>query len=451
MKIKTKFTLATAAVLFIVAALLLCTTTVFIIHESLLVRRHDLRTALKRVNRIMSHDDKRSLGEKRALILEGIKFVAKKGCLKIAVFDLNGKLLVFNDDYDEETLRKKNYPTEVGDVFSLEQWISWHKWDTDVYYTGEHCYVKLNDRQQIEIEDDILLFFFVLLSAIVLLSWIGGAVLGNATTRQVRRVERAATLIAGGDLSYRIPETSSNDEMAGMERDLNGMFAELEQSFNRVMEFSSDLAHELRTPLTIMTGDLEVALREDRSLEEYQRVLARTMEEVASLRTLVNDMLVLVKPNSAYSNENFENFDFSLLLSQTVESLDLLADTKKIKILENIQDKVEINGNHSFLKMLIYNLLHNAIKYTGDQGVVTVSLSQNEKNTTLTISDNGPGIPAEERNNVFKRFYRLRRNAGNESSGTGLGLAIVKKVCEVHNAEITLDSSNKGSTFTVVF
>jgi heavy metal sensor kinase len=389
--------------------------------------------------------------KKQSEIAEGIKFIAKDGFLKIVVYDRDGKQFFFNEDYKDEFFCKKNYPVLIGTIFTTQQWVGWTKWDTDLYYSGENCYIKINDLQQIEIAEDILLFFFVSLPIIAVLSLIGGAILGSAATRHVRRVECAAQAVANGDLTYRIPETSSNDEMMAMGKNLNRMFAELEHSFKRIMEFSSDLAHELRTPLTVMTGELEVALRETRTSEEYQDVLVRTMEEVAFLKRLINDMLILLKPDSAYSNENFESVDFSLLLLKSVEFLEMLADTKNITILKNIQDDIKLNANSSLLRMLIYNLIHNAIKYTGDQGEVTITLSKEKKKISLSVSDNGPGIPEADHENIFKRFFRLGRDKEKQSSGTGLGLTIVRKVCDVHCAEIKVNSSESGSTFTVVF
>jgi len=441
----------TAGILFLFALLFLVANTAFILHETLLVRRYELRIVARRIDEIFNSADKTTIGKKRALVLEGVKFAAKKGNLKFAAFNLKGDPLVFSDDYQEEVLRERNYPTKLGSSKNTEQWKSWNKWDTDIYYTGEYCYVKLNDTQNIEIEDDIILFFLVSLPVIAVLAVIGGGLLGAAATRQIGRVEKAAAEIAGGNLAYRVPTSSSNDEMAVMERDLNRMFAELESSFSRIMEFSSDLAHELRTPLTVMTGELEVALRETRSEEEYQRVLAKTMEEVAFLRRLVDDMLILVKPNLAYAKENFETIDLSELLSASIDALDLLADSKGVKTHSRIPKEMKIHGNPSLVRMLLYNLLHNSIKYSGENGEVEISLTGDSDTTTLSIKDNGPGIPEEERLNVFKRFYRMKIAKDNGSSGTGLGLAIVKKVCEVHEAEITLESSDEGSTFTVVF
>ena len=451
MRVKTKFTLATAAVLFAFLALFLIANTVFIIHESLLVRRHELRLVAKRIDKILDTASAFSAGKIRSIVLEGIKFVSKPGCLKLAVFDGNGNLVVSTPDYAGEALVKRNYPSKEGGSFATEQWKSWYRWDTDLYFTGKHCFVKLNDTQNIEIEDDISLFFFVALPVIALLSLIGGGFLGAAATRQVRRIETAAAVVAAGDLGYRIPESGSGDEMAAMEHDLNKMFAELERSFNAVMEFSSDLAHELRTPLTVMTGELEVGLREARTPEEYQLLIAKTMEEVAFLKRMIEDMLILVKPRAAYIKDSFEKVEFSELVADTMESMQLLSETKSVELSAEIADGVKITGNPSLLKMLMHNLVHNAIKYTRKNGKVTVALSETNGAVALTVSDDGPGIPEKERESVFKRFNRLKRDRDNGSSGSGLGLAIVKKVCEVHDADITLESSPSGTIFKVVW
>jgi signal transduction histidine kinase len=278
---------------------------------------------------------------------------------------------------------------------------------------------------------------------------LAGKIITYHILKRAQRIENAAALIASGKLSCRIPESNSNDEVGIIENNLNKAFSDLEKSFNAVMEFSSDIAHELRTPLTIITGEIEVALREPRKPEEYQEVIVKVLEEIMLLRKIIDDMLILVKPDSAYRIGAFENVDISEIILDTLVFFQVVAESKSIALEHNVEKDININAAPPFVRLVFSNLLNNAIKYTQNGGRIDVSLERTKEKILFSVSDNGPGIPEEEQKKIFSRFYRVNKT---KESGLGLGLAIVQKACQIHNAQITLKSApGKGSCFCVEF
>jgi signal transduction histidine kinase len=303
--------------------------------------------------------------------------------------------------------------------------------------------------QRLEIQEDISAFFFGSLLVNVILSLTAGIIITSRIMKRASRIEKAANQIASGNLKYRIPASVTDDEMRKVENNLNNAFSELEDSFNKIMEFSSDIAHELRTPLTVIKGEIEVALREKREPEEYQIAMSSVLEEMELSRKIIDDMLILVKPESAYRAKPFEDVNISETINSIIEHYKIIADSKNIEIVSEITNELKVKGIESLINLIFTNLIYNAIKFTQEKGTINITLRPEKSNVIFSVSDNGPGIPSEEQEKIFTRFYRMKKE---NSTGSGLGLAIVKKLCDIHNAEIKVKSGEcLGTEFIVEF
>ena len=450
MKIKTKLTLLIACGMMFFALVFLIAGTIFSIHEVLLVKRHDSKTVARRIDHLMSGYSAKDIKKIRQDIIGGVRFAEKKGRLEVTIFDSNGKFILNTDNKGSRNFVSKNYSKQTRKFRESIHWISWNYWKVDYHYSGVNCYVKLNLLQRLEIHEDILLFFFSAMPIITLLSFFGGWIITSRILRRAERIETVASQIASGNLNYRIPISKTEDEIKMIEDNLNYSFSELEKSFHQIMDFSSDIAHELRTPLTIINGELEVALRETRSSEEYQTTMVHVLEEISLLRKIIDDMLILIKPEAAYKTEQPDSFNISEIIAETIVSYKLIADSKNITIESEIEPNIVINASGSLLNLIFSNLIYNAIKFTQKSGHIKIKLLVNKRSIEFSVSDNGPGIPREEHEKIFSRFYRLKTDQNKQ--GTGLGLAIVKKICDINNATVTVKSiPGKGSTFTVQF
>jgi signal transduction histidine kinase len=217
------------------------------------------------------------------------------------------------------------------------------------------------------------------------------------------------------------------------------------------MSFFSDIAHELRTPLTVAITNLAV-LESHRaeSVESQQKWIDFMKFQLNRLTRLVNDMLFLESVDAWDPYEGLEQVDLSSLVDRCVKSMGALIEEKRITLITNIQEAVFMNAHGELMTRLISVLVDNAIKYTPEGGVISVSLSQSVAATVLTVENTGEGIEPENLNRVFDRLFRVSKSRSRDEGGSGLGLAIAKSVVEKYGGSISVDSKvGEKTTFQV--
>jgi heavy metal sensor kinase len=299
----------------------------------------------------------------------------------------------------------------------------------------------------------LLVILGIAIPAVLLLGSYGGLLLANQALRPVDRLTRAAEHIgAGGDLSERVPLPAKMDELGRLAATFNHMIARLEAAFERQRQFTANASHELRTPLAVMRGEIEITLRRERMVEEYQRVLASNLEETVRLSRLVEDLLTLARADVGQAELKCEPVALETLCQQVVEYISPLAHSREQTLhYEPPAATVMVNGDAQRLKQLLLNLLDNAIKYTGIGGRIALGLRSEGKEAILSVSDTGRGIPPEDLAHVFNRFFRhSRRTSDKGAAGFGLGLSIVRWIVDSHGGKIEVASQvGEGTTFTV--
>ncbi len=216
-------------------------------------------------------------------------------------------------------------------------------------------------------------------------------------------------------------------------------------------QFVSDAAHELRTPLTIVQGELEIALRNVRSPEEYRAVLASSQQEIERLSALAESLLFLARHDDGQDRLVFENIDLTDLVSTVLAAHRKPIFEKGLGLVFNPPDEsVTVRGDPPMLSRLFRNLVDNAIKYTPPGGRIDASITLREKTAVVDITDTGIGIAPEFRERIFTRFARADASRG-ETKGYGLGLAISRASAVRHGGAITVaPAPGQGSTFTVI-
>ncbi|NGQ94927.1 sensor histidine kinase [Brevibacillus sp. SYP-B805] len=230
----------------------------------------------------------------------------------------------------------------------------------------------------------------------------------------------------------------------------------IRRSFQRQREFAADASHELRTPLSILHSSLDVLeMEEGEKLSAFSRnVLVTMKDEVRRMTKLVSDLLTLARSDSGTPDLQMESFDVIPSVEQMVRSMQTLAQAKEIVLNMQAPAKAVMQGDPERFKQLLYILLDNAIKYTPNGGEVKLSLAVESADKhpclRIVVQDTGIGIPPEEQDRIFDRFYRVDKNRSRDMGGTGLGLAIAKWIAEAHHGSIQVSSTpGKGSTFTV--
>ena len=277
----------------------------------------------------------------------------------------------------------------------------------------------------------------------------GGILLARRALRPVDTMSLTARRITAEDLSRRIPGAGTGDELDRLAETLNAMLDRLEDAFGEVRRFAADAAHELRTPLTALRGGIEVALRGERSPEEYRRVLRSSLEEVERLTHLAEDLLLLSRFSVTVSAPR-QRVELEPLVMEALDVGTQLAHGRGVAIVATTLSPAAVVGDASALRRALVNLLDNAVKYTPAGGKVEVSLFREADRVVIAVRDTGPGIAPDEVERIFQPFVRLDPARAEVPDGAGLGLSIARSIVAAHGGELTVESTpGAGSVFTV--
>ncbi|MBQ2119266.1 MAG: HAMP domain-containing histidine kinase [Clostridia bacterium] len=297
---------------------------------------------------------------------------------------------------------------------------------------------------------EITRLLLILLPILILLSVVSGYFLADRLLSPIRRIEKTAEEIsAGDDLKKRIDGGGTRDEIGHLADVFNRMFDRLERSFEAEQRFTSDASHELRTPTAVILAQSEYTLEKERTPEEYVEALQVVQKQGKRMDALISDMLDYTRLEQSPERYVFETVDLSRLVSETAEQMTMVG-TNGISLRTQVEEGVSVPGNPMLLSRLLQNLIGNAYRYGRENGHTTVSLFSDGGRTVLSVADDGIGIPREEQEKIFDRFYR--GDASRSVRGTGLGLSMVKKIAELHGAGVEVESSpGEGSTFRIIF
>ena len=255
--------------------------------------------------------------------------------------------------------------------------------------------------------------------------------LGYLILRPVKRLTLAANQIAGGDLSQRVP-VEGKDELADLGKAFNMMAESLENAQETRKAMTSDIAHELRTPLAIQRAILE-AIQDGvypLDLEQIQQVY----DQNQSLTHLVDDLRTLALADAGELKLEKVETDINGLLGKTFSQFQAQAEQKSIKLELKLPGETRLIQIDPFrVEQIIKNLINNALRYSPNGSTVMGKIENQEKDIILSIKDQGDGIPAEEMDNIFERFYRADRSRSRGEGGTGLGLAISRQLARAHS------------------
>ena len=290
-----------------------------------------------------------------------------------------------------------------------------------------------------------------------LLALLGAVVVGYFMAQRVMApihgITETAERISSENLSERVRVANGHDELGRLSTTLNRTFDRLQRAINEMRRFTADAAHELRTPLAIIRTEVEVSLREcDLTGQEVSEPLRRAtgvvLTETLRLSNLVDQLLTLSRQETGLQRAHFERVSLRELLLDVVETLQVVAEEKGLRIVVNSASEQVVHGDETSLCQLFFNLIDNAVKYTPRGGTVTVVCDRDASNVRILVKDTGIGIEAKHLVHLFERFYRVE--AARSTGGTGLGLAICRSIVEAHRGKLEVESEpGRGTTFTV--
>ena len=278
----------------------------------------------------------------------------------------------------------------------------------------------------------------------------GGYLLAGRVLAPVGAMADKARRISAESLGERLAVPNPGDEFGRLAAAFNETLARVEQTFEQLRRFTADASHELRTPLTAMRSVGEVALQSERQPQRYRDVIGSMLEEVDRLTNLADSLLTLTRADSGKIELKRQAVDLGELAAAVADQLRVLAEEKHQTLAVEVDRAVQAWCDAELVRLALVNLVHNAIKYTPPGGTIQVRVrSSPDATVIIDVCDTGPGIPADERERIFERFYRL--HAARSTAGAGLGLAIARWAISANNGRIEVEAGEAGgSVFRIV-
>lgn len=265
-------------------------------------------------------------------------------------------------------------------------------------------------------------------------------------TKPLKKMSTAAKCMAKGDFSHRI-EVKGNDELSELAASFNYMSDSLSKLETMRRSFIGNVSHELRTPMTTIAGFIDGILDGTIKKDEHKHYLDIVASEVNRLSRVIEAMFSLAKLESGQQTIKLTDFDIRETIFNVVISRELQIEEKNLQIIG--LDKIEsqsLSADNDLIYQVIYNLVDNAVKFTEENGYIQFNLIGDANKVYFSIKNSGEGIPQNELNSIFERFYKVDRSRSTQKNCTGLGLYIAKTIINLHNGEILAESKENDYT-----
>lgn len=261
------------------------------------------------------------------------------------------------------------------------------------------------------------------------------------STKPIREIINIANTITHNNLSARIPLPGYKDELYELSVTINNLLDRIEYAIEREKSFTSYASHEFRTPLSVLKGTMEVLIRRPRNEAEYKEKITACIKEVDKLNDMVEQLLILTRYEEGRHSLNYDNYSLEDLINNSICLFGDVILNKKVDVKTSVFPKnVTVYTDEYSFSTILNNLVSNAVKYSDAEGTVEINTYQKYKQLVIEITNTGSGIPEEELEHVFEKFYRSYNSEHREIKGFGLGLPIVKRFCSLLNIEIDIKS-----------
>jgi signal transduction histidine kinase len=276
---------------------------------------------------------------------------------------------------------------------------------------------------------------------ITLLALIAGYVIAAIFTQRLERLNVSINTIMDGRLDQRVPVIGMDGEFDRLSANLNRMLDRIEALMTGMRQVCNDIAHDLRTPITRLRQHLESAITED-GAPVPQRMIDDALAQIDEIMTIFSALLRIGTIEAGAGRVRFQPVDLSEVMHRVLLAYQPVAEDAGKTITGAIDHGLLVNGDADLLAQMFTNLIENALIHTPPGALIALALHRKGDTITADVSDNGPGIQVEERENVLRRFYRL--NTSRSDNGAGLGLALVAAIADLHGAHLTLCDAHPG-------
>lgn len=307
--------------------------------------------------------------------------------------------------------------------------------------------VKFLLRNFTDLTVEITSYGFILASS-VFIAWILSVSVGKILLDPLRKLQSAMNEVAEGDLTISIEEKSKFDEIENIYHSFNIMMKELRATEVLQSDFVSNVSHEFKTPINAIEG-YSMLLQETENISDTQRLyIEKILFNTKRLSNLAGDILLLAKLENQAIQAQSKQFRLDEQVRRAILSQEI-GWTEKNIFLDVEMEEIEYFGTEELLLHVWTNLLGNAVKFSPENGKVSIRLQQSEKSVLFSVSDEGPGITEEAQNHIFDKFYQGDKS--HQQEGNGLGLALAKRIIDINDGKIEVQNlTEKGCCFTVI-
>ena len=279
---------------------------------------------------------------------------------------------------------------------------------------------------------------------------LGAWFIARTSLAPLRRFHRLAAATGVQSLSHRISSAGLPAELYELAEEFNGMMERIDAGYQRLQDFSGELAHEMRTPISTLMGRTQVALSLPRTGAEFQEVLEGNMEELERLSRLISEMLFIARSDHHQDPLQHERVALAEESLRIADYLSLIADERGVSV--KVTGAATVMAERLLVQRAITNLLSNAIRHAAVKSTIHVAIKEDADQVTLAVTNSGEIIAPQHLERIFDRFYRIDSGRARLDGGTGLGLAIVRSIMAAHGGQVKAHSSAGGeTTFTLTF
>jgi len=293
------------------------------------------------------------------------------------------------------------------------------------------------------------LILFISIPVYIIISILGGLFLAKRALHPIDSITKTARAIGQGNINQRLKLPKVKDEVGRLAETFDEMLDKIEAAFKKERQFTTDASHELRTPITIISTHAEDALGRNNK-KDYKEALETIYRESQKMSIMVSQLLLLSRSDEGKYHLEIEDIDLKLIMGEIIGEMKESARANKIKLYFEGVDGLIIKADQTLITRLFVNIINNAIKFSNKGGFVKVRIAtdSDKKFAQILIEDNGIGIPKEDIENIFNRFYQVDKSRNDK--GTGLGLAIAKWIIDIHEGTIDIESElGKGTKFYI--
>jgi len=285
------------------------------------------------------------------------------------------------------------------------------------------------------------------LAPMLLLALAIGALFARRASRRLTTIHDTIAQIMKGDMHLRLPVRSRNDTIDRISEDVNLMLDEIMRLLVQIRGVSDNIAHDLRSPLAVVHAQLERGL-ESSNNEQLREVAKQALTHIDKAMLTVAALLRLADVEYGPKSKKFKLIDLSAICTDLFEFFEPLATSKSIKMTLEVQSPVQVLGDGDLMREAVSNLIGNAIKFTPENGAVSLSVTREGGRPVVRVRDTGIGVEPGEREKIFQRFYRSA--SGHRVPGSGLGLSIASAIANLHDFDLRFDDNNPGAVFEMI-